>query len=390
MESHSTSPESLRLLLSGDTAWIDAARAESKMTPMPVHVDVAARAEELVRCLAPSGHGYTHVLVQPERAGDWIATLVGLTTAEECPGVTLVVLGAASLPELGPVDARFVPRPEAGWLALLADTPHRLTPRPDPSLEIDELREALGSGRIHARYQPIVRLSDRLPVGLEVLARLEHPRHGTVRPDLFVPKIEAAGLAWDLTRIMFDRACTDWAEGALPNLDLSLAINVPLDVLLMPAALEALEDRRAACGLSARNVVIELTESREVERVDEIAAAISRLRALGYGVAIDDVGPKIRDHRPLLDLPFTMLKLDKELVRDPAPTPASREFLAATIAAARRADLTVVAEGVETKEIWASMRQAGVDQAQGYLVARPLPARAVGPWHDDWCANIPR
>jgi EAL domain-containing protein (putative c-di-GMP-specific phosphodiesterase class I) len=390
MDSHSTHPASLRLLLSGDTTWIDAARAESKTTEMPVHVHVAARAEDVVRCLAPSGHGYTHVLVQPERAGDWISTLVGLTTAEECPGVTLVVLGTASLPGLGPVDARFVPRPDAGWLALLADPPHRHTPRPDPSLEIDELREALGSGRIHARYQPIVRISDRRPVGLEVLARLEHPRHGTIRPDLFVPKIEAAGLAWDLTRIMFDRACTDWAAGMLAGFGLSLAVNVPLDVLLMPAALTALEERRAACGLPAGHVVIELTESREVERMGEIAAAVSRLRDLGYGVAIDDVGPKIRDHRPLLDLPFTMLKLDKELVRDPAPSAASRAFLADTIAAARRANLTVVAEGVESTEIWAGMARAGVDQAQGFLVARPLPARAVGPWHDDWCAKISR
>jgi EAL domain-containing protein (putative c-di-GMP-specific phosphodiesterase class I) len=109
-----------------------------------------------------------------------------------------------------------------------------------------------------------------------------------------------------------------------------------------------------------------------------------RSRRCGYGLAIDDVGPQLRDHHSLLDLQFTMLKLDKELVVDSATMPDVRDFLTETITSARAADLTIVAEGVENPELWKRMRDLGVDQAQGYLIARPLLATTVPLWYHDW------
>ena len=112
--------------------------------------------------------------------------------------------------------------------------------------------------------------------------------------------------------------------------------------------------------------------------------ACHSLRGLGFGVAIDDVGPAVPRLAPLLDLPFTSLKLDKVLVQEVLVSDTVRRFLAATIASAKASGFTVVAEGVETDAIWNEMRDLGVDEVQGFIAARPLPVAAVPIWWDAW------
>ncbi len=250
-----------------------------------------------------------------------------------------------------------------------------------------DLRAALDQGRFQASYQPIVSLGDHRPVGLEVLARLNHPDFGILSPDVFVPRLEDAGLAWPLTRAIIDRAFDDWNRQAMARFGLYLALNFPLDVMLMPSAIDHLNGRRERAGLTPGNIVIELTESRPIQRVDELDRAVARLHAEGYGLAIDDVGPGLRDPRELMDLRFTALKLDKGVVRGTAA--ASTEFLVRTIEAAHAAGLTVIAEGVEQPAHWERMHALGVDQAQGFLIARPFRPSAVEPWLNGWRTRHP-
>jgi EAL domain-containing protein (putative c-di-GMP-specific phosphodiesterase class I) len=101
-------------------------------------------------------------------------------------------------------------------------------------------------------------------------------------------------------------------------------------------------------------------------------------------VAIDDVGPAVPRLASLLDLPFTSLKLDKGVVQQAVGSESARAFLAGTIIQAKSRGLTVVAEGVETNEIWRQMHQLGADEVQGFLAARPLPVAAVPVWWDAW------
>ena len=200
-----------------------------------------------------------------------------------------------------------------GWLGrVLALEGHRAPET--ASLSSSDLREALAGAHIQTRYQPIVSMADRRPVGLEVLVRLHHPTLGILPPDLFVPKIEQAGLAWQLTEVVVRRAFEEWNGAALDRLSLVIALNFPLDVLLVHDALVLLEEQRQLAGIPASRIVIELTESRPVEQLQALRRAIGRLRDQGYGLAIDDVGPELRDHQALLDLKFTALKLDKDLV----------------------------------------------------------------------------
>jgi EAL domain-containing protein (putative c-di-GMP-specific phosphodiesterase class I) len=121
-----------------------------------------------------------------------------------------------------------------------------------------------------------------------------------------------------------------------------------------------------------------------LSRLPELAAAVHRLRGIGYGLAIDDVGPELRDHAPLLSLPFTMLKLDQLVVQETARSPAARDFVGGAIDAARLAGLKVTAEGVEDEACWRRMDELGIEFAQGFLVARPMPHADIAGWHTSW------
>ena len=254
-------------------------------------------------------------------------------------------------------------------------------------LTVPELHEALANGWVSARYQPVVRMADRRPVALEVLARVEHPARGTLTPDLFIPQMEDAGLAWPLTQAITRRAFAEWGSGRLQQFGLALALNVPLDVLLMPEALDWLDATRAQADIPPTLITVELTESRPLTQLDALTAAARRLHAAGYEMAIDDVGPTVRDHRELLSMAFSVLKLDKDLVRNSESDPAANTFLMDSIAAARAARLTIIAEGVEDEAVWARMAALGIEQAQGFLIARPLPAAQIPAWLDGWAAR---
>ena len=254
---------------------------------------------------------------------------------------------------------------------------------------LQDLRDALDSARIRALYQPIVGLRDGIPVAIEALARLSHPVRGTVRPDLFVPQIEDAGLALPLTEAVGHVAFAAWQGDRLAALGLSLALNFPLDVLLLPAALTWLDRARDDMRIPARNITVELTESRPVGQIATLAAAVSRLRRNGYALAIDDVGPNLRDHRALLALEFSSLKLDKQLVRNAMHAAAAEDFISRTTRAAHTAGMVVVAEGIAAPEHVRRMAALSVDQGQGFYFARPLAARSVARWRRDWLARAP-
>ncbi len=380
------------LLLSGNPVWSCAVTEAARSMGIDRVLTTGSAQEAVVR-LAGGFPPVSHLLIDPGAAGPLLPQLVDLTAGESPSGIAMVVLGDAGQLRSSRSAAamRFGPEhPLAGygWLQRVLAADFARSAAAQERLSLPELRDALNGARIQTRYQPIVRMSDGQPIGLEVLARLEHPTRGILQPDLFVPQIEEAGLAWPLTEAVVRRAFEDWGGGRLATFGLTLALNFPLDVLLIPEALTWLEARRQEVGIPAESLMIELTESRPVSEIGRLRHAIATLRNLGYGLAIDDVGPEIRDHKLLLDLQFTALKLDKDLVRESPDSSSATVFLDQTIAAARAASLIIVAEGVEDADIWARMRALGVDQAQGFLVARPLPAAAVPLWHRDWCARL--
>jgi EAL domain-containing protein (putative c-di-GMP-specific phosphodiesterase class I) len=251
-------------------------------------------------------------------------------------------------------------------------------------MALSELHSALTGTMIETRYQPIVRLDDRRPVAVEVLARMNHPARGTLLPHLFVPQMEDAGLAPALTEIVTRRAFADMASPSLARHELEIALNFPLDVLLVPQAMALLDAQRKEVQIRPEQIIIELTESRPVEDVAGLRTALERLRAAGYGVVIDDLQPDTPQLQALLDLPFTGLKLDKDLVQLTADDAESCDFARGVIKVAKSRGLTVTAEGVEDQATWDRLANLGIDMAQGFLIARPMLAVAVPVWLRRW------
>ena len=365
------------LLISDSRRWKDAVRAAAAEIG-GARVAVCPAREAVIR-LAGTAESYSHVLVQPGSADGWLAEILDLTAAAGSSSTEMFLLAPPTPPP---------PRVGVIRSADRHSVRSALNPSPLPSAANEssmhpaELHDALTGAMIETRYQPIVRMADRKPVALEALARLNHPTRGTLLPDHFIPQIEDAGLAAQLTDLVASRAFTDMA-GPVGALGLLLTLNFPLDVMLVPAALARLEARRQQAGIVAERVAIELTESRPVDDMMALARAVEHLRAGGYRVSIDDVGPAVPRLQELLALPFTSVKLDKQVVQG-ADQPEHARLVESVVRAARRQLMLVIAEGVEDIATWHRIEMLGADYAQGFLVARPLVATAVPVWFEAW------
>lgn len=379
-----TKPRPALLLLSRSASWTGAVRREAAALGVQ-RLLIVSDARDAVALLC-CGERFSHLLMHPPAADGLLADLIGLTTGEAESGVATVLLGkdAAAAQRLpGGGRASVVPLADAGWLGPALARTAAIPPAP-AEVPLEDLLAALAAGRLQTRYQPSVRLADGVPLALEVLARLEHPALGTLAPDRFVPQVEAAGFAARLTELVARRAFAEWSGDALARLQLRLAVNMPLDVLLAPGAAERLESWREEAGIEPGRIIVELTETHPVGSPELLLPVLQRLRTSGYRLAIDDVGPEMRDYHELIGLPFNTMKLDKAVVRDSADSPAARQFLQRAIAAAQAAGMLVIAEGIEEPTAWARMAAFGVDGGQGFLIARPMTAAATAIWHASW------
>jgi EAL domain-containing protein (putative c-di-GMP-specific phosphodiesterase class I) len=369
------------LLVSNDPRWTASVR-EAVAAEGGVVETVSARAA--VARLASAGTRLSHVLVDQNGADGLLGTLAELTSDTASAEVTLLVLGVPTTANPGP---RVIPFADRQSIAASLAVRHLSAGHSEPTLPAAELLEVINGEMIETRYQPIVRVADRLTTAVEVLARLNHPTHGTVTPDWFVPRFEDAGLSFTLTNLVSTRALADLTGPVFHGLDLAIALNYPLKVLSHPEAAARLDERRASLGLTPEQVHIELTESRPVEDFAALGRSLEHLRALGYRISIDDVGPAVKNLDRLLTLPFTGLKLDKGIVRLIGTQGPGASFAPRVFEQASARGLTVVAEGVETQDMWDRLRALGVQEAQGYFIARPLPAAAVPVWLEAWRAT---
>ncbi len=371
------------LLVSDDPRWTASVR-EAVAAEGGVVETVSARAA--VARLASAGTHLSHILVDENGADGLLGTLTDLTSDTASAAVTLLLLG---VPAKGTPESRVIPSADRQSITASLAVRHFPSGHNEPTLPPAELLEVVSGAMIETRYQPIVRLADRVVTAVEVLARLNHPAHGSVTPDWFVPRFEDAGLSFTLTDVVSTRALADLISPVFQGLGLAMALNYPLKVLAHPNAAAHLDKRLASLGLMPEQVQLELTESRPVEDFAALGRSLDHLRARGYRISIDDVGPAVKNLDRLLMLPFTGLKLDKGIVRLIGTRGPGGALVPRVVDQARALGLTVVAEGVETRDLWDQLRALGVQEAQGYLIARPLPAAAVPVWLEAWRETSP-
>ena len=237
-----------------------------------------------------------------------------------------------------------------------------------------EAARALARGEVNAHFQPIVRLSDRQTVGFEALARW--PRGArTLEADDFVPDLVAAGRGLDLAQRMIDQAArelSDWLR-AQPGQGQFVSVNIAAADLPRKGLAGLVQDAVAAYDLPPGALVIEMGEDRIKASGAAALQAAKAVRSAGASLAVDDFGTGHANLARLAKFRFDMVKTDRSLV---SPlTKKSRQVIGSAVAAARKAGVPVVAEGVEDEETAQALAQMGCDFAQGYLFGRPEPTQ---------------
>ena len=242
----------------------------------------------------------------------------------------------------------------------------------------NEIRSAVATEQFRLLYQPQVDLITGAIVGVEALARWEHPARGLLTPDVFIPVAEATGVIVGLDDWVIGAACRQARAWHDEGFTLPVAINISARRLAAGGLADHVEATLRETGLSPAALEIEITETAAVTHDDETIATLHRLRQQGVAVAIDDFGMGHSSLGRLHAFPVDRLKIDRSFV---APLEddidAERSIAAAMLAMGRSLGLRVVAEGVETAGQWAALRSLDCEVAQGFLFARPLPAADV-------------
>jgi len=237
-----------------------------------------------------------------------------------------------------------------------------------------ELRRALRRDELELHYQPRLDLDDGHIVGLEALVRWRHGERGLLPPSEFVPLAEQSGLIvplgyWVISRALRDMQ--DLRERGLPALH--MAVNLSCRQFQDSQLLSTLSRLIAERGVEAQWLEFELTETAVMRRSDLVKQTMDALGRLGVRFSLDDFGTGFSSFVHLNSLPIALLKIDKSFVGGMEEREENRKLVHAMINLAHNLNLEVVAEGVETPEQLALLRLFGCDQAQGYLISKPLP-----------------
>jgi diguanylate cyclase (GGDEF)-like protein len=236
------------------------------------------------------------------------------------------------------------------------------------------LRRALDEGRLRLHYQPIFRLPEGDVMGVEALLRWEDPRRGTIPPLEFIPVAEYTGLIEPIGRWVVGELCAQARAWADEGFDLSASFNVSLRQFRDPALVPAIRDALERTGLDGSRLIVEITESTAMRDPSCVEPVLEELRALGVRLAIDDFGTGHSSLARLREMPVDVLKIDRGfLLGAPADASAAR-LVHATLELVRALDLVAVAEGVETEDQRRFLSDGGCPLAQGFHLARPMPA----------------
>ncbi|MFC0679550.1 putative bifunctional diguanylate cyclase/phosphodiesterase [Lysobacter korlensis] len=237
---------------------------------------------------------------------------------------------------------------------------------------VNELRRDIERGRLRVHYQPQVEIGSGRLVGIEALVRWHPDQREPSAPDEFIPIAERLGLMDALTRLVVRQSFADFASASQLR-GTTLSINLSTSNLRDPTLPGYFADMLREFGLDASQVVLEVTEHESIVEATNALEQLAALRAIGFGLAIDDFGKGHASFNYLKHLPATELKIDRSFVADMAHDRHDHSLVAAIVALARDLGLCVVAEGVPDGTVLEMLRKLGCDRAQGFYIARPMP-----------------
>lgn len=240
-----------------------------------------------------------------------------------------------------------------------------------------DLERAVTNREFSLDYQPIVNLRSGEVAGFEALLRWNHPEYGRIPPDRFIPIAEETGAIVEIGRWLFDEAFGQLAQWqSTDSRPLKMSVNLSARQLDDDRIVDYVRDAILKAGLDPSSIVLELTESHEVDEVSESVERLEAIRALGAGLYTDDFGTGFATYAALQYLPFTGVKIDRSLLTGltGARSDVALEQLRSIVAMAHNTGRVAVVEGIETAEQAAVARSLGCDFGQGYFYGRPAPA----------------
>ena len=246
--------------------------------------------------------------------------------------------------------------------------------------DIEQLKTALNRATIQVYYQPKIELESMKVAGVEALARWKNQQGDWIPPNVFIPLAEEHGLIGDLTLSVLEQVLQDmngwWEQGQY----IPVAINLSAKSLAEFNLANEIIQRVIRQGIPAHFITFEITESALVVDLPSALATISRLRLKGFGISIDDYGTGFSSMQQLSRFPFSELKIDRSFIQGAPARQYIRNILKSAIEMGQRLGITTVAEGVETEAELHLLKSLGCNQAQGYLLARPMPGRELPGW----------
>lgn len=245
-----------------------------------------------------------------------------------------------------------------------------------------ELDDAIAAGQVVPHYQPKIRVADRQPIGAEALVRWEHPSRGTLGPAAFLPLAEKGAAILPLTDIMVERAAADCVAWRAAGHDVSVAVNIPARCLAEPGFADRAAALAAKAGADPAALTFEITETAAMADAPAVTAALARLSRLGFPLSMDDFGTGCSSLAELHRMPFDELKIDRSFISGLLRDREAMVITRAVIGMARTLGLRSVAEGVESEDVLAALGDMGCDEAQGFLIGRPMPPARFLAWLD--------
>jgi diguanylate cyclase (GGDEF)-like protein/PAS domain S-box-containing protein len=238
-----------------------------------------------------------------------------------------------------------------------------------------DLDRALERKEMWLLYQPEFDATGERLKGFEALLRWNHPTHGLIRPERFIPLAEESGVIvtlgrWVLVEAM--RQASAWERLSPQANRIDISVNVSPVQLRSPSLVADVRDALRRSNLDPARVVLEITEQSLVEDSQAVMGVLHDLKQLGVRLAIDDFGTGYASLAYLQSMPVDILKVDQAFVRSSTDDQRSRELLEAIIGIGRTLSLVTIAEGIERQSQLAAVQNMGCDLAQGYLLGRPL------------------
>src|SRR5581483_2061431 len=238
---------------------------------------------------------------------------------------------------------------------------------------VAELKRAIAGDELELHYQPKAAVASREIVAVEALVRWNHPDRGMLFPDEFLPIPEQTGIIDSLTSWVVGEALRQLVHWG-PALDLSVSVNISARNLSRDDFADSILATVRATGVAPERVLVEMTETALLADPERAARGLRRLAAAGIRVSLDDFGQGQTSLGYLSTLPLHEVKIDKSFVLDMLEDRSHAAIVRSVIDLAHNLGFEVVAEGVETDAILSELELLGCDIAQGFLLARPMPA----------------